>query len=300
MRESRVDKILTQLDEKWVIAFKRNPHAPIVDIYKNPTLQEFKDSGDTIRFIAHANSGDVYIADANKCVHPQMRNNIKVKTNSREDVWGVAKKYDKKWVMTESDTLRIMETPEIEHLFSKNWKKHEKYIKGITSYLKKKVEEKRQEDIEYQKSLKSFFSDESKAVKLLTLIDEVFVKGVQALFGYTNIYVNPKQQELDEFEGDVRFMALSESKKVYVWDAEAALHYQIEEKLGIETSLSKDLLGVAERKGKTWYIKESMSLDKMERYFFEKFLKTDFSWAEKYIKGITAHIKEVEKRRSGK
>ena len=111
--------------------------------------------------------------------------------------------------------------------------------------------------------------------------------------------------------GEIRFVAVDKSKKVYVWDAYKGIHIDVwilllgkKEKLSLREYNRKkniDILpGLAKKKGKKWVM---VSSDEIDEFFYRrkdpestknlmgyvpekidiKVLKKNFQWVNKYI-----------------
>ena len=130
------------------------------------------------------------------------------------------------------------------------------------------------------------------------LLNEKYFGRVDKKYGEGSfeVFVNPSTKELKEVDnGDgVRFTADSKSKRVYVWDADKAIHNSVWDE---ESSISKGrdfnsascdevLHGTCELKGGKFHMDYSDEMEYQESrkdFDVESLLKT-FNWVNKYIK----------------
>jgi len=121
---------------------------------------------------------------------------------------------------------------------------------------------------------------------------------------YTEVFVNPSKSEMFELGGIVRFTALDNKKKVYVWKAILSLHYDIERAIPGLNAMSwktEDYIfaGEAGRQDNYFTVYNSDQIRNLIRNNIElarKILKKDWSWLKKYYIDPTDWLKKYRKR----
>jgi hypothetical protein len=143
---------------------------------------------------------------------------------------------------------------------------------------------------------------------IISEIDEVYL-GLVSGFPKVEpapVFMNPDRSEFLELPKPIRFAAHLPNKSVYVWEALAALHFnvEIELKLDVEAAsfgstevATNSLWGSGINLGPRGEMRESDTLDFLihridkrdvnKAYnILKQYYETEWSWAERYISGI--------------
>uniref|UniRef100_A0A6M3JMI6 Uncharacterized protein n=1 Tax=viral metagenome TaxID=1070528 RepID=A0A6M3JMI6_9ZZZZ len=102
---------------------------------------------------------------------------------------------------------------------------------------------------------------------------------------YIEIFVNPTSKDIRDIKSDeIRFIAISNIKKVYVWNADKLIHLRMWERLDFKGSPYGDrnvCMGVIGKKESKWKMIYS---DSEKRYWDKKEERyKEFKWLEKYF-----------------
>jgi hypothetical protein len=144
-------------------------------------------------------------------------------------------------------------------------------------------------------------------MKIKPLIEE-FVGYVQGVYSkkddLTSVFCFPlNSKEMKELRKDgdtVRFIADPKNKKVYIFNAKKAIHYNVFGEYGIP-SPANSFHGVASFNNnkivfeRSDYYNVFISLLNLTPHNRE-ILKSNWSFADKYIKGISDYIKKILKK----
>lgn len=130
----------------------------------------------------------------------------------------------------------------------------------------------------------------SRALEITALL-EVFYGGFKGRWGdYIEIFVNPDKREMmdaaDNRSKEVRFVADPVTKKVYIWNADSALHPEAMKRINSRWDWQRDvnlLVGTAE------FSRGKLTLSYIDRLEFmspedrAEHLRMDWRWVDKTI-----------------
>ena len=118
---------------------------------------------------------------------------------------------------------------------------------------------------------------------------------------YIEIFEDPDRRELEELgrtstHGEIRFAADSKTKKLYVWDADLAVHPAVLEQLGFSRDEwrrgHRFLLGTASKRGGQWVFFESDRLNTWSELIPGTF-KHDWGWVNRSI-NVTNYLSRLQ------
>lgn len=214
----RLNEILEDIKEEFVIGFEPSSSVDYVEIFKNPTQQEMREvinnsENNYIRFIADKNKREVYITSAYRTYHDRM---AKALGNiDYENMFSGTGEFDGRVI---KDIKMGNET-----YYAIGEELADDIVKGEYDWL----EEYNIELSDYKKKLKIDFSIEIRE----EYVDTIKGKRVDSV----EIFKNPTQQEIrDVIEdyGYLRFLSYLDREEVYIHTCRE-LHKDVANKLGL-------------------------------------------------------------------
>lgn len=113
----------------------------------------------------------------------------------------------------------------------------------------------------------------------------------------SEIFKNPTQKELATFKAEkyLRFIAISKTKTVYIFNADM-LHEYASKKLRLGYPYGGAIYGEAGLSGGKFYVSDSFMLYHLVEKnpsAAKKLVDADWKWLDKYLAGIDGFLKEV-------
>jgi hypothetical protein len=118
---------------------------------------------------------------------------------------------------------------------------------------------------------------------------------------YVEIFSNPTPRELHDLGEEIRFTADVVTKTIYVWNANFAIHDEVNKRLGYgDNWIDKNLLvGLAVKSGSSYRFKDCEILKfyrAVDQYDSAcEILQQDWDWVEKYIQA-KSYIRRLKQR----
>ena len=111
------------------------------------------------------------------------------------------------------------------------------------------------------------------------------------------LFVNPSSRDLKELPKDIRFLASTKTKKLYVWNMDSMVHKRVWNELrtrGLENGVKEYDESSYIFPGSATNIGGKLKLDiEDSSYYMDKTrYKHDWSWLDKYIKNFSKMFEE--------
>lgn len=257
-----------KLDEKYALRIRD------AEIFVNPSKKEMAQilrNTDEVRFTAFNKPKKIYVWNAFLALHDEVAGKIgKLGWRSDTDrLEGIAKRMHGKLVANRSDQLYYLlnDDPDtMEEIFSKDWSWIKKYGIDPDRLIKS-----------YKKKLDDYLG-----------INEKYAFMDKDSMGRPfEIFVNPSKKELNEItktSNYIRFSAIHNKKRVYVWSADKEIHYHVNKNIPEmrNVKFTDTFSGVAKKKGQKYITIESDYFDHQKLSIREEILKKDWSWLNIY------------------
>ena len=121
---------------------------------------------------------------------------------------------------------------------------------------------------------------------------EEYSASLQTPRGYCEIFLNPDRSELQQIPSKIlRFIADDNHKKIYVWDANIALHTDVIRKVGVSFRDDGVFYGELKKQGSSYVFMEELKPEEMKNVFlfqpqlsvwWKDVLNRDWTWTRKY------------------
>ena len=297
------------------------------EMFVNPTSKELRTiDNDSVRFFCDPKDEKVYVFPSDLIHFDAIvaSDRLKGELGLRPGNWhekvfsGVAKREGTVFVATESDTFQLgyKSHPDemkkmIDLLSSSDWVWADKYIKGISKLCKKILNNLNANYVgiypkdEYMTTIHSLYI--SKAQRFLEAFFDSVSSNTIHRGGY-EMFVNPTLKELRSIDEQyIRFFCDPQNKTVYAFSSDLthAEAIRVSVKLGnlgwgsTEVSRSSRVFsGVAKREGNEFVAFESdtfqtISLRDNPEKMVEFLSSSDWTWADKYISGVSKLCKDI-------